>query len=77
MLVVWPILIFFLFLFSILKNSCFLSFAVNFLKAVEKNWKKNVEKQVEIINKKLKKFGVFRYIPQNTADNRYPLDEFR
>jgi hypothetical protein len=30
-----------------------------------------VEKQVEIIIEKLKKFGVNRYIPHNTADDQY------
>jgi hypothetical protein len=47
-------------------------FAVKFLKAVEINWKKNIfEGQVEIIREKLKKFGVHRYTPQNTADDWY------
>ena len=56
----------------ILKISWFLSFTVNFLKAVERNWKKNTfEGQVEIISEKVKKVGVHRYNPQNTADDRY------
>ena len=54
----------------ILKISWFLSFVVNFLKAVERNWKKN-QGQVEIIIEKLKKFGVHRYTPQSTADDQY------
>ena len=56
------------FRFSILKISRFLSLAVNFLKAVERNWEKN-HGQVEIIIEKLKKFGVHRYTPQFYADS--------
>ena len=52
--------------------SWFLSIAINFLKAVERNWKKN-QGQVGIISEKLKKFGVHRCIPQSTADNQYQV----
>ena len=38
---------------------------------VEKFGVKSPCVQVEIIIEKLEKFGVHRYIPQNTADDRY------
>ena len=50
-----------------------MSFEVNFLKAVERNWKKNIfQGQVGMISEKLKKFGVHRYSAQSTEDDQHP-----
>ena len=52
--------------FSIMKISWFLSFLVNFLKAVKQNWKKIILRG-KLISEKLKKFCVHSYTPQNTT----------
>ena len=48
--------------FSILKISWFVSYAVNFLKTVERNWG-----QIKKISEKLKKFGVS---PDTNLENK-------